>query len=242
MVLLEGRDGVPRLADRAYATLEEAIVSLTLLPGTALSENALADRLGISRSPIRQALRLLEHQGLVDILPQRGTYVSRIDCQEAIEVLQMRTLIENWAINELEGHGARPDLEKLRGLLAKQAQAVEAGQYSLFLSYDSDFHSEIILAAGNRTAASMFAQLNLKVSRIRTWSLRRMKTFDRGVVEHRAILDGVERADWVEVRRLLTAATDELIDAVREIEQAEPDWVVTRTAGGSGDGTNYRAR
>ena len=88
------RNGVRSLTDEAYAQLEELIVTLQLRPGVAVSEAALSERLGIGRTPIREALQRLAREHLIVVLPQRGNLVSQIDVRKQLRLLETRREVE----------------------------------------------------------------------------------------------------------------------------------------------------
>ena len=109
------------LTDKAYAQIEELIVTLQLPPGTVLSELVLADRLGIGRTPIREALQRLSRDGLVNILPRRGVLVSDIDLRSQLRLLEVR--------RELERLMARGAAERASEEERTQFSGIAAGMY-----------------------------------------------------------------------------------------------------------------
>lgn len=211
------------LNQQAYTVLREWIASLRLKPGTAVSENGLAEQLGMSRSPIRQALKQLEHDGLVVTLPQRGTMITKLHEKDARDAVAMRILLESWAVEQMRLQQLHPDEHQLARLLDHQAEAATAGEYNRFLEVDSQFHACIIAGAGNGKAVDLFDQVNVSILRVRAWTLRRLKNLADGVREHRGIYEAIEATDWERVNRLLMEADDELLRAISDMKATEPD-------------------
>ena len=141
------------LTDRAYAQIEELIVTLQLPPGTVLSELVLADRLGIGRTPIREALQRLSRDGLVNILPRRGVLVSDIDLRAQLRLLEVR--------RELERLMARSAAERATDEERSQFSEIAAGMYRAsdkqddisFMRLDQQFNTLVSLAARNEFAS-----------------------------------------------------------------------------------------
>jgi|KBSMisStaDraftv2_1062788.scaffolds.fasta_scaffold38751_2 DNA-binding GntR family transcriptional regulator len=141
------------LTDRAYAQIEELIVTLQLPPGTVLSELVLADRLGIGRTPIREALQRLSRDGLVNILPRRGVLVSDIDLRSQLRLLEVR--------RELERLMARSAAERATDEERSQFSEIAAGMYRAsdkqddisFMRLDQQFNTLVSLAARNEFAS-----------------------------------------------------------------------------------------
>jgi DNA-binding GntR family transcriptional regulator len=210
------------LAQQAYQMIFESIASLEYEPGQLLSENTLAHELGMSRSPIRQALKMLEQEGLVTTLPQRGTLISKLDEKEAHDAVVVRRLLEEWALDEMRGGGVRPDIQRLSDLLQAQERACAAGEYGLFLELDTAFHEEILAATGNGKAREVLRQLNICLLRLRTWTIRRNKSLHESVREHRAIFQAIIDSDWDRATALILAAGDELMRAIGDMKREKP--------------------
>ena len=141
------------LTDKAYAQIEELIVTLQLPPGTVLSELVLADRLGIGRTPIREALQRLSRDGLVNILPRRGVLVSDIDLRSQLRLLEVR--------RELERLMARGAAERASDEERAQFSEIASGMYRAsenedgisFMRLDQQFNTLVSLAARNEYAS-----------------------------------------------------------------------------------------
>ena len=128
---------------RVIEALREAIVSLELAPGSMIDKAALCDRLGISRFPVSEALSRLQSEGLVEILPQKGTIVSLIRLSDAHENMFVRRSLEAEAVRELAKKIDEPTLTALRRNLRYQKAAVEAGDRQGFHKLDLEFRKVV---------------------------------------------------------------------------------------------------
>jgi DNA-binding GntR family transcriptional regulator len=147
------RQGDVTLTDKAYAQIEEQIVTLQLPPGTVLSELVLADRLGIGRTPIREALHRLSRDGLVNILPRRGVLVSEIDLRSQLRLLEVRRELER-----LMARGAAERAtEEERAQFAEIAQGMQRASDKeddiSFMRLDQQMNNLISLSARNEFAS-----------------------------------------------------------------------------------------
>src|SRR3954454_15550921 len=155
---LEVEDGT--LTDRAYRVLEEMIVTLQLLPGTVLSEQALAVRLKIGRTPIREALQRLSRDGLVVIMPRRGIMVSEINLRLQLRLLEVRRELER-LMASLAAERATPDERREFAELAKSMLAAAADADDIaFMRLDQRFNILIATAARNEFARRSMGLMN----------------------------------------------------------------------------------
>jgi DNA-binding GntR family transcriptional regulator len=148
------------LTDRAYTAIEELIVTLQLAPGAAVSEQMLAERLGIGRTPIREALQRLARERLVTILPRRGVVVSAIDVAAQLRLLEVRRELER-----LVARGAaRRATDAERARFAELARAFEragrTGDDKTFMRIDREFNELCLAAVKNEFAAGAMGLMN----------------------------------------------------------------------------------
>lgn len=213
------------LAEQVLKILREAIVSLRLYPGQALSESSLATELGASRTPIRHALKFLESEGLVYSLPQRSTYVTRLREKEVWDAAIMRRLLERWALREMRRNKATPNLQVLDDLIESQRKAVESDSFSQFLYWDTEFHKAILDGAGNEKLLQMYDVVNSSIMRVRAWTmLERKGKLHSGLHEHQAMVAAIKDADWRRLSQLILDANQGLLAAVKSMKRAHPEY------------------
>lgn len=191
------------LWERVHQKLREEILSNRLPPGTVLGEVALAESLGVSRGPVREALGRLAAEGLVTVRPRRGAVVSALSAREFLEAYQVREALEVLAIRLAVPRLADGDLERLQSLVEEQAAQAEAGNVGGFFAANAAFHELFVAASGNQTLEEMYRQLLGHMGRYRMRSLALRGTLKRSVGEHRAILRAVRAGDAERAARLL---------------------------------------
>jgi DNA-binding GntR family transcriptional regulator len=147
------RQGDVTLTDKAYAQIEEQIVTLQLPPGTVLSELVLADRLGIGRTPIREALHRLSRDGLVNILPRRGVLVSEIDLRSQLRLLEVRRELERLMARGAAERATEEERAQFAEIAKGMQRASDKEDDISFMRLDQQMNSLISLSARNEFAS-----------------------------------------------------------------------------------------
>ena len=147
------RSGARSLTDEAYAQLEELIVTLQLRPGVAVSEATLSERLGIGRTPIREALQRLAREHLIVVLPQRGNLVSQIDVRKQLRLLETRREVERFIVRCAARRATAEERDEFRQLAAIFSRAADRNDSKSFLRADKRFNDLCLQAARNEFAA-----------------------------------------------------------------------------------------
>ena len=143
-----GRNG-DSLADAAYRRIEELIVTLELEPGAVLSESALTARLGIGRTPVREALQRLAKEGLVVVLPRRGVMVSEINLTRHMSLLELRREVERLAVRKAAVRATAAERAAFRDLAEGFAAAAAANDDIAFMRHDNALNGLILTACRN---------------------------------------------------------------------------------------------
>ena len=207
------------LTDKAYAALEERIVTLALAPGSVLSETALAASLGIGRTPIREALQRLSREGLVLILPRRGVMVSEIDVRDQLEALKVRRVLECLMASLA---AERATAEERRTFLAIEAAMRQAGVEEDdvgFMRLDREFNLLVSQSCRNRYARRAMGLLH-GLSR-RFWYVHYKQVLDlpRCAALHADEAAAIGAGEAAEAAR----ATDALLDYMESFTRAALD-------------------
>ena len=147
------RSGARSLTDEAYAQLEELIVTLQLRPGVAVSEATLSERLGIGRTPIREALQRLAREHLIVVLPQRGNLVSQIDVRKQLRLLETRREVERFIVRCAARRATAEERDEFRQLATTFSRAADRNDSKSFLRADKRFNDLCLQAARNEFAA-----------------------------------------------------------------------------------------
>lgn len=151
------------LRDRVAAALREAIIGGRVAPGDPLGEERLAAEHGVSRVPVREALRLLAAEGFVEIRPNRGAVVAELADDEAAGLLEVREALEMLAARRAAERRTAGQLAALRGLLAEARDALAEGRLDDLVALNGRFHAALAEASGNPVAAELVAQLRNKI-------------------------------------------------------------------------------
>ena len=194
--------------DRALHYLRETVLADPDVQGTFLNEVELAGRIGVSRTPVREALLLLVADGLVEILPGRGAYVPPMTGRQIRELMELRELLERHAAQVAIGARAVP-MEQMRAVLADQRDLAGAGgDPATFIELDMMFHKALVEAAGNALIARTYSGLRVRQRRAGVSALFRTADRQRAVCdEHAAIVDALAGAD---TEAAATAITEHL--------------------------------
>lgn len=181
--------------ERVYASLREAITTAQLEPGRRLSENELAGELGVSRTPIREALALLREERLVAIVPQLGTFVTLISPRAVHDAGFVREALECAAVRLAAERITVDTLEDLQANLASQERVVERGDPDRFDRLDNDLHRMLSAASGRPIAWSLAQRANGQLDRVRRLSLPEPGFLADMLGEHRDVVAAVASRD-----------------------------------------------
>ena len=184
-----------------YALLRRAIVSLDLLPGQALSENELAARYGVSRTPVREALIRLADEGLVEVAPQLGTFVSRISVRDVVEIQFIRETLERASLPHAIKNITAADETYLRGLLDDQEEAGRTGDLLRWFGTDEDLHRTLLEIGGHPRVWPIVSSAKAHLDRVRMLSLPDPEILQDLHAQHLAIVDNVTGETAQEGRR-----------------------------------------
>ncbi|WP_020658492.1 GntR family transcriptional regulator [Amycolatopsis benzoatilytica] len=185
-------------ADRAYRLTKELVLTGELPGGHLFSEGEIAERLGVSRTPVREAFLRLQVEGLLNLIPKRGAIVVPVSPGEAEDLLEAREAVESAAVQRL---ARRPEmipdaLERLRAVLRNQRQHAEAGDVPAFAEADALFHRTIVAAGGNALLLGFYTTLADRQRRMNVHALAPIPAQLPGVVgEHEDLLDIIAEAE-----------------------------------------------
>lgn len=183
------------LRDVVFNTLRQAILKGELKPGERLMELALAERLGVSRTPIREAMRKLELEGLVVMIPRRGAQVANITEKDLNDVLEVRIALENMAIEKACTRMSEEEMSKL-WLAAKEFERTTSeGNLVRLAEADVAFHEIIYEASDNKRLCQVLNNLREQIYRYRMEYLKEEETRNLLVKEHEEITRAIRNRD-----------------------------------------------
>lgn len=201
--LTEARISRRPLHEEAVDRLRDLIVQGELAPGTRLNERLLTARLGLSRTPLREAIKLLATEGLVELLPNRGAIVAPLDPVRLKEALTVMGALEALA-GELACANATPEqLGEVRALHYEMLAMHARGDLAGYFKYNQAIHLKLVEASGNAVLASTYRQLNANVRRARYMANLSRERWDAAVREHEEILAALTARDAKRLTALL---------------------------------------
>lgn len=192
---LERVEALPSLKAQAYEAIKDAILCLKLEPGMPLVEEELARRLGMSRTPVRDALQELEREGFVTRLSFKGTYVTEVTMRDITEVFQLRAVLEGLAARVAAPHFSPSELDSIDGHLTAAEAALAESDLALCSEHGQSLHEAIINKADNLRLIAIIHNLDDHLRRLRILSDRIGGRLNTSVVEHRAVLDALRQRD-----------------------------------------------
>jgi len=175
--------------EKVYDELKEDILTLKLSPGEPLREQELATRFGVSRTPVREALTKLNHEGLVEIIHQKGAFVARLDFTVIREIYQLREVLEGLAARLA---ASRIDFHKLEGIEKRLNNSEDAGEIE---ETGWRLHEYIIEAAGNKRLAEIVRVLGSQITRVHHFAARIPGRTKKSLEEHKQIIGALKKRD-----------------------------------------------
>lgn len=188
-------DSYKPLREVVSEALRDAIVSGVLKPGERLMEIQLAEELGVSRTPVREAIRKLELEGFVVMVPRRGTYVSDISLKDINEVYEVRTALDVLAAGLAAERITDEETEELERLLVEIAEHIKAGDMDKIVETDEHFHDVLYKASRNDRLVGIINNLRELLQRFRTVSMSYPGRLTNTLDEHRRLVEAISQRD-----------------------------------------------
>ena len=183
--------------------LRDRIVQGELSPGARLNERVLCEQLGISRTPLREAIKMLATEGLVELLPNRGAIVTPLKAQNIADTLAVMGILESLAGELACAHAEESEIAEIRALHFEMLANHARGDLAGYFKYNQLIHLRIIEASGNPVLTNTYRQLNANVRRARYMANLSQERWDDAVREHEEILAALSARDAARLKRLL---------------------------------------
>lgn len=188
-------DSYQPLREVVCESLREAIRKGILKPGERIMEIQLAEELGVSRTPVREAIRKLELEGYVVMMPRRGTYVANMSIRDINEIFEIRSALESLSNGLAAEHITDEELEHLQRLLVIIGGYIKDKDMDKIVETDIEFHDVLYHAARNRRLIGIISNLRDQLTRFRTLSMSYPGRLEATLAEHKAIVDAVANHD-----------------------------------------------
>jgi DNA-binding GntR family transcriptional regulator len=195
-------DNYKPLRELVFETLRKAIISGDLKSGERLMEVQLAEELGVSRTPVREAIRKLELEGLVVMVPRKGAYVAGVSLKDVAEVFEIRASLEGLAANLAAERITEDEIEHLERLLVQIKSCVDEGNIKGLIEKDEEFHDTLYKAARNGKLVQIINNLREQIHRFRVASLANPNRVKELFEEHKRIVEALADRDSDLARKL----------------------------------------
>lgn len=221
------RSGRPRAATAAakiYTDLRTELVSLRRRPGEVISEAKIALSYGVSRTPVREAILKLADEGLVEIFPQSGIFVSRIPIAALPEAIIVRKALEETTSSMAAERATSSQILALHSIMERQREANAAGDSDTFHRADEQFHATIAEVAGYPGIWTLIQQVKVHVDRYRRLTLPQQGRIPLVIAEHESILSAIEAHDSSGARAAMATHLNSLLDNIGLTQHINPEF------------------
>ncbi len=217
------------LREKILETIRDAILKGSLKPGERVSEPELAERFGISRTPIREAFRQLESEGYLEVIPRKGAVVASLSERDVEEFYAIKIILEGFAARMAAERLSDKDIERLQAINAKLQKLADEGDVKNFFKVHDEFHEVFIRASGNEKLLELINQLVMRFKRLRLASLSQPGRMEISVKEHEQLIEAFKKHDGHVadslVRHTAIIGAEVLIDSMTSESGFEKDAV-----------------
>lgn len=209
---------------RLHEVLRQAIIRMVLAPGQALSEKEIADLFTVSRQPVREAFIRLSESGLVEVRPQRGTYVVRISRQAVLEARFIRESLEvAIALEAAKCTLPSSVLMELNELIERQRSCIERQDHDRFFFLDEMFHRTLAISTGQTMAWNVIEDVKAQLDRVRYLSIPDSTPIPKLADQHQAIVDAISAGDTEAAEQAMSIHQREILHSLPELERRFPE-------------------
>lgn len=191
------------LHDALVAGIREMVVAGALRPGDKVPEQELCQRFGVSRTPLREALKVLAAEGVLQLLPRRGAIVARVSPEEIDELFPVMGALEALAGELVCQRASDAEIGQLRAIHDRMMAAYEAGDEPTYLEANRAFHETLVACAGNATLQTTYIQILLRTRSFRFVARKSAETWRAAVSDHRQIMEALIARNGRRLSRLL---------------------------------------
>jgi GntR family transcriptional regulator, rspAB operon transcriptional repressor len=217
-------------ASQIFSFIRNAIVTMELLPGQMISETALAQQFGVSRTPVREALIQLANIGFVEVLPQRGTYVSKFSIEKILEARFIREALEVAVVSHLTANissDERADIvASCEKILEDQKRAADQDDALAFQNLDDDFHQTLAKFTQYNRVATFIEAEKAHMDRVRSLSLHVSGQYKRILSQHTAIIKAIKAGSVEKAAAAMSVHLKDVYNILEVIPQEHPEYFI----------------
>ncbi|NLU50716.1 MAG: GntR family transcriptional regulator [Syntrophomonadaceae bacterium] len=208
------------LREVVFEALREAIINGSLRPGERMMEIQLAEQLGVSRTPVREAIRKLELEGFVVMIPRKGAYVAGISLKDIADVFEVRAALEALAAGLAAERITAEELEELERMLVRKAECIESNNLEELIEVDTLFHEAMYKASRNEKLKQIIHNLREQIQRFRSTSLSTPGRMKEALEEHKKIVEAISERNVALAQELaqehIENAENSMLEALRK--------------------------
>ena len=202
------------LSSRVYHQIRSEILKGTLIPGESVTEMGLAKDCGVSRTPVREALRQLELEGLVELIPNKGAVILGISPEDICDIYQIRAMLEGSVAERAAQKATDEDVKKLTEILDLTEFYISRQNLQQLQAMDGQFHQLIYEMSGSRMFRRVLKDLHYYIGLTRDASLKSEGRAVQSVKEHRAVLEAISHHDGERAKELMTLHVNKALENV----------------------------
>lgn len=203
--------------------LRDLIMTGKLKEGDKINENELCEMLGISKTPLREALRVLSAEGLIRLVPHRGSFVTKPKFEEIAEMFDVMSLLEGFCARQACTKMKPKDFDKLEALHKKLEENFEKHDQEEYIRINNQYHSLVQKIAGNRTLNQIVSGLRKKILLYRFQSLNLPERFEHSIREHRDLLEAFRKRDDARAETLMRTHLQKQSHALEQLVEQSKD-------------------
>lgn len=203
------------LGQQVFHTIREGILSGKYARNEELRESAIGEELGVSRTPVREALRQLELEGLVEIIPNKGAFVVGLSAADIHDIYEIRSVLEGLCAKRAALYATDEQLEALEEIMCLSDFHVQKGHFDQLVELDNRFHEQMYLASKSKMLEHVLSDFHHYVERVRRVTLHDPKRSVESNEEHRQILDALKERDEKKAEQL---ANHHLMNTIENID------------------------
>lgn len=212
------------LTDWTYQYLKKSILNLDFRPGQQLHIEDFTEKLEVSRTPVREAFLRLATEGLLDVRPRVGYFVSAISEQDIHDLFEAREIVETRAARQAAIALSDDDLEKIKEIMQETTKAVKDGDYDRFLEFEVKFHEYIKKPMTNKRLIAFVDSLNDLTYRERVLSTRSPENVEKTIVEHKCIVDALLKRDSEEAGKCMAQHLENVRERLIDFMRKHPNY------------------
>ncbi len=213
------------VGEYVYKTIKKNIINLNIKPGDRISEKEIADMLNLSRTPVREAFIKLSKEGVVNVLPQRGTYISKIDLKQVEEARFIRASLEKAVMGLAVEKGiSLKDRKAIEESLTLQKKYIDNKEYEAFLEEDEAFHKLIFKACNKSRSWEIIEQVNTQYKRVRLLSFELFYSLETVYEQHVAIYQAIIDKNLKQAEEIVSLHVVKILADQIELQKKYPEY------------------